>query len=119
MEGIFQLTLARRFFVISSDFLLLILRDMLTVRPDLRVILMSATLNSSLFSNYFGSVPVVDIPGRTFPVEQVFLEDILEKTNYTLEEGSPYTKGKGQSVQFLDKKVFLGGNVTDSLGQVL
>ena len=46
---------------IFSDFLLLILRDLLPTRPDLRVILMSATLNSSLFSDYFGNVPVVEL----------------------------------------------------------
>jgi len=76
----------------ESDFLLMILRDSLKVRPDLRVILMSATVNADLFSNYFGGVPVLDIPGRTFPVEAVFLEDVLALTRYTLEENSPYAR---------------------------
>lgn len=53
---------------------------------------MSATLNAQLFSDYFGDVPVVNIPGRTFPVEQYFLEDILEATDCVLEENSPYMK---------------------------
>ena len=30
--------------------------------------------------------------GRTFPVEELFLEDILHKTNFVLEENSPYTR---------------------------
>ena len=103
---------------IFSDFLLLILRDLLPTRPDLRVILMSATLNSSLFSDYFGNVPVVEIPGRTFPVEQIFLEDTLEKMNYVLEEGSPYCKPAPKSLAgMLDKKVLDGEYAADSLGQ--
>ncbi|GFG32216.1 hypothetical protein Cfor_02033 [Coptotermes formosanus] len=72
----------------NSDFLLLILRDLLHLRPDLKVILMSATLNVSLFSSYFEQVSTVNIPGHAFPVEQLFLEDILDKTNYVLEENS-------------------------------
>lgn len=48
----------------ESDFLLLILRELLPKRPDLRVILMSATINADLFSTYFNDVPTVEIPGR-------------------------------------------------------
>ena len=50
-------------FCFYSDFLLMILRDLLPERPDLKVILMSATMNAELFSNYFGFCPVVEIPG--------------------------------------------------------
>ncbi|EDW06069.1 putative ATP-dependent RNA helicase DHX57 [Drosophila mojavensis] len=69
----------------DSDFLLLILKNILRERKDLKVILMSATLNASLFSNYFGGAPVLDIPGRTFPVEQLFLEDILDACDFVME----------------------------------
>lgn len=51
---------------------------------------MSATLNADLFSDYFGGIPIIDIPGRTFPVEQYFLEDILEETGYVLEDGTEF-----------------------------
>ncbi|XP_054841159.1 putative ATP-dependent RNA helicase DHX57 isoform X2 [Eublepharis macularius] len=76
----------------ESDFLLLILKDMMAQRPDLRIILMSATLNAELFSQYFNSCPVVNIPGRTFPVDQFFLEDAIAETRYVLEHGSPYMR---------------------------
>ncbi|CAG4996985.1 unnamed protein product [Parnassius apollo] len=76
----------------ESDFLLLILRDLIKVRKDLTVILMSATLNADLFSDYFNKVPVLEIPGRTFPVEQLFLEEIMEVTNYVLEENGPFAR---------------------------
>ena len=46
--------------------------------PPLKVILMSATLHADLFVSYFGGCPVVNIPGRTFPVTTLYLEDALE-----------------------------------------
>lgn len=76
----------------ESDFLLFILRELLPKRPDLRVILMSATINADLFSAYFNKIPTVEIPGRTFPVEQIFLDEIIEKTNYILEEDSMFAR---------------------------
>lgn len=46
----------------DEDFLLIILRDVLPRRSDLRVILMSATINADLFSRYFGNAPTIHIP---------------------------------------------------------
>jgi len=54
---------------VQSDFLLIILQQVMKVRPDLKVILMSATLDADKFSSYFRHCPVLSIPGRTFPVE--------------------------------------------------
>ncbi|KAG2776315.1 hypothetical protein JG687_00003691 [Phytophthora cactorum] len=72
---------------VDTDFLLSILRDLLPQRPDLRVILMSATMNSELFVKYFSSTtstpcPVLDIPGFTYPVACNFLEEVLDQTHY-------------------------------------
>ncbi|PSS15858.1 DExH-box ATP-dependent RNA helicase [Actinidia chinensis var. chinensis] len=68
----------------NEDFLLIILRDLLPRRPDLRLVLMSATINADLFSNYFGNAPTIHIPGMTFPVAELFLEDVLEKSRYSI-----------------------------------
>lgn len=89
----------------ESDFLLLILKDLLKKRKDLRVILMSATLNAKLFSDYFGYVPVLEIPGRTFPVDRLFLEDILEKSGYILEPDSQFCRrlNKNEEKQLLEE----------------
>nr|XP_054758550.1 putative ATP-dependent RNA helicase DHX57 [Lytechinus pictus] len=76
----------------ESDFLMMVLRDMLPQRPDLRIILMSATLNADLFSSYFFDCPVINIPGKTFPVDQYFLEDAIEYTGYVLDENSPLAR---------------------------
>uniref|UniRef100_A0A0K2UZ34 Putative ATP-dependent RNA helicase DHX57 n=1 Tax=Lepeophtheirus salmonis TaxID=72036 RepID=A0A0K2UZ34_LEPSM len=89
----------------ESDFLLLILRDLLLKRKDLKIILMSATLNADLFVNYFKnthikSPPIVDIPGRTFPVKQLFLEEIISKCAYNIELGSPFARPEEKSKDF-------------------
>ena len=61
------------------------LRDILKIRPTLRLILMSATLSATKFADYFGgsaSVPMLAIPGFSYPVQDFFLEDIIEATNW-------------------------------------
>lgn len=71
----------------------MLLKELLQKRPDLKIILMSATLKADTFSTYFGKeTPTLDIPGRTFPVEQVYLEDVLERTCFVVEENSRYTR---------------------------
>ncbi|XP_040901545.1 ATP-dependent DNA/RNA helicase DHX36 [Toxotes jaculatrix] len=67
---------------LQSDVLLIIVKDLLKVRDDLKVILMSATLNAEKFSKYFDNCPVIHIPGLTFPVQEFLLEDIIEMTRY-------------------------------------
>lgn len=76
----------------NTDFLIIVLKDLLTRRKELKLVLMSATLNADSFSKYFGGCPVVSIPGRAFPVEENRLEDILELTGYKAEEGSDYAQ---------------------------
>lgn len=54
---------------LHCDFLLGVLRCLVADRPDLRLILMSATINIKLFSDYFSSAPVLQVPGRLFPIQ--------------------------------------------------
>lgn len=49
----------------------------------------SATVDSTLFSSYFGHCPVLTAQGRTHPVTTYFLEDIYESINYHLASDSP------------------------------
>ncbi|XP_033206508.1 dosage compensation regulator mle isoform X1 [Bombus vancouverensis nearcticus] len=67
---------------VNSDFIMVVLRDMIHMYPDLRIILMSATIDTTLFSNYFNNCPVIEIPGRSYPVQQYFLEDCIQLTNF-------------------------------------
>lgn len=57
---------------------------------------MSATIDTTLFSNYFGNCPVVEVPGRAYPVTQYFLEDIIEITKFNPPSESRKRK-KGKS----------------------
>lgn len=66
---------------IEMDLLMVALRRLQLKRSTLRVVLMSATVNAGQFSRYFDNAPVLDIPGRTFPVEQYYLEDAIDATN--------------------------------------
>jgi len=77
---------------IDSDFLLIILREILEFRKDLKVILMSATVDANKIAAYMGGCPVIQVPGRTFPVTAHFLEDVVEMTGYKLDphSSSPY-----------------------------
>ncbi|KAM3858805.1 putative ATP-dependent RNA helicase DHX57 [Diretmus argenteus] len=81
----------------ESDFLLLVLKDLMVQRPDLKIILMSATLNANLFSEYFFNCHTIHIPGRTFPVDQFFLEDAIAQSRYVIEDGSPYMRSGKQN----------------------
>ena len=67
---------------IDSDFLLIVLRKLMARRPSLKVILMSATVNAEQFSAYMDGAPILNVPGRTFPVQTKYLEDAIEVTSY-------------------------------------
>ena len=54
---------------LNIDFILGYLRQLLPRRPDLKVIITSATIDPERFANAFGGAPVVEVSGRTYPVE--------------------------------------------------
>jgi ATP-dependent RNA helicase DHX29 len=55
----------------------------MVVRPELKVVLMSATVDALRFSKYLDGAPILTVPGRTFPVQTKYLEDAIERTHYT------------------------------------
>lgn len=55
---------------------------MIHLYPDLRIILMSATIDTTLFSKYFNDCTVIEIPGDAYPIQEYFLEDCLELTKF-------------------------------------
>ncbi|KAG9383962.1 ATP-dependent RNA helicase A [Pyrenophora tritici-repentis] len=70
---------------LDTDFLLVLLRQILRTRKDLKVILMSATLDAAVFEAYFkevGPVGRVEIEGRTHPVTDYYIDDILHFTGF-------------------------------------
>lgn len=68
---------------LDSDFLLLELRDLLIRNKNLKIVLMSATINYNVFLNYFQGAALITIPGRTYPVQDIYLEDIIPLVSYS------------------------------------
>lgn len=68
---------------LNIDFLLGYLKNLLPQRPDLKLIIMSATIDPQRFSKHFNDAPTIEVSGRVFPVETIYQplegEDIDEK----------------------------------------
>ena len=79
---------------VESDLLLLVVRDLLRRRADLKLVLMSATMDSERLAGYFGGAapPSVRVPGRTFPVTALYLEDALEWTGHCVPAGAEWAR---------------------------
>lgn len=60
---------------IATDVLFGLLKKTLKRRPDLKVIVTSATLDADKFSEYFNKCPIFTIPGRTYPVEIMYSKE--------------------------------------------
>ncbi|KAK9538315.1 hypothetical protein VZT92_003498 [Zoarces viviparus] len=67
---------------INTDFLMVVLRDVVQAYPQVRIILMSATIDTTMFREYFFNSPVIEVFGRTFTVQEYFLEDCIQMTNF-------------------------------------
>ena len=91
---------------LNIDFLLGYLKRILPARPDLKVIITSATIDPERFAAHFGGAPIIEVSGRTFPVEVRYREP---------RRGSDQTDAIGDAVEELlrerpgDILVFLSG----------
>ena len=76
---------------LNIDFLLGYLRTLLVRRPDLKIIVTSATIDTESFSEAFDGAPIIEVSGRVFPVETRYwpLEELLEEA----EGDFSYTEG--------------------------
>ena len=63
---------------LNTDVLFGLLRNIFSRRQDLKLIVTSATMDSKKFSDFFGGVPIFEIPGRTFPVDTMFTKTPVE-----------------------------------------
>lgn len=54
---------------LSTDILFGLIKDIARFRPDLKLLISSATMNAQKFSEYFDDAPIFNIPGRPYPVE--------------------------------------------------
>lgn len=99
---------------INTDFLLVLLKDMLNAYPQLKVILMSgihlhfflkikdedddkyflATIDVTLFREYFSNCSMIEIEGKTHPVQEYFLEDIIQLIHF---QGNQFSSNQRRS----------------------
>ncbi len=73
---------------LNIDFLLGYLKQLLPKRSDLKVIVTSATIDLEKFSEFFNNAPIVEVSGRTFPVEVRYSpwQDVFEDVNDAIVE---------------------------------
>ena len=64
---------------LNIDFILGYLKQVLKKRPDLKVIITSATIDVDRFSKHFNNAPVIEVSGRTFPVETRYRPLVRDK----------------------------------------
>merc|ERR1719454_264645 len=57
---------------LSTDILFGLIKQVLQKRPELRCVVMSATLQAESFQDYWSGAPLLRVPGRMFPVETFF-----------------------------------------------
>ncbi|KAI5862948.1 P-loop containing nucleoside triphosphate hydrolase protein [Durotheca rogersii] len=100
---------------LDTDFLLSIIRDVLKQRRDLKLVLMSATLDAATFQDYFTSeqlrVGLVEISGRTFPVDDYYLDDIIRMTGFSGDKDRYRDRGRDR-----DEAMFDGRNQANQSG---
>ncbi|MCR5083943.1 MAG: ATP-dependent RNA helicase HrpA [Succinivibrionaceae bacterium] len=96
---------------LNIDFLLGYVGQILPRRPDLRLVITSATIDPERFSRHFGNAPIIEVKGRTYPVEVAYqpLHEDGRERDLTLEEGVAEALAALQSVGPGDTLVFLPG----------
>ena len=75
---------------LNIDFLLGYLRQLLPKRPDLKIIITSATIDVERFSQHFNNAPIIEVSGRTFPVDvhyRPLVRSEADEEDRTLYEG--------------------------------
>ncbi|XP_049517208.1 ATP-dependent RNA helicase DHX30-like [Dermacentor silvarum] len=70
---------------VCTDFLLVLLREVLSIHHSFNVIRMSATINTDKYSEYFDEAPVIIILGKPHPVTPFFMDDLVSENIVTAE----------------------------------
>ena len=92
---------------LNIDFLLGYMKLLLARRPELRLIISSATLDAARIAGFFGDAPVIEVGGRVYPVEDVYLEPLQdEELAESVARGVEYLLDRGERGGIL---VFLPG----------
>ena len=93
---------------LNIDFILGYLKQILVKRPDLKVIITSATIDPLRFSKHFNNAPVIEVSGRTFPVEMRY-RPLNDAENQDVISGIIEAAHEVMSIGQGDVLVFLNG----------
>ena len=98
---------------LNIDFLLGHLRQLSGRRPDLKIIITSATIDTAEFSAAFGNAPVIKVEGRAFPVEVIYAP--LDSFGPEADPESSEAAEKAETLHYIDGAVEAVGPVADQL----
>lgn len=90
---------------LATDILMGLIKEVVKQRADLKIVVMSATLDAGKFQTYFGQAPLLSVPGRTHPVEIFYTpepeRDYLEAAIRTVVQIHMCEEGEGDILMFL------------------
>lgn len=66
----------------ENDFLLTSIKEHFNANPNLKLIIMSATMDTAVFANYFGACEEISISTKQYDVQEIYLEDILKVVDF-------------------------------------
>ncbi|CAK5089498.1 unnamed protein product [Meloidogyne enterolobii] len=90
---------------ISGDLLVALLKSACQRREDLKLILMSATINIELFRSYFPGAPEISVPGRLFPIELRYMPPLIREVDISRKKSTKIDAGPYVNIlQLIDKK---------------
>ena len=93
---------------LNNDFILGYLKQLLPRRPDLKVIITSATIDVERFSKHFNNAPIIEVSGRTYPVE-VRYRPVAEEDDQDQLQGILYAVDELQAEGRGDILIFMNG----------
>ncbi|RKR75091.1 ATP-dependent RNA helicase HrpA [Frondihabitans australicus] len=99
---------------LTIDFLIGYLKQLLPRRPDLKVIITSATIDPESFSKHFGGAPIIEVSGRTYPVEIRYRPLVADAD---AGDDDPDDEGEQGSPSRSDDKDYLQG-INDALDEL-
>jgi ATP-dependent helicase HrpA len=94
---------------LNIDFLLGYLKRLLPKRPDLKVIITSATIDTQRFSRHFNNAPVIEVSGRTYPVELRYHEQSDDEDSDITQAIIEAVDEVGLHDRLADMLIFLAG----------
>ncbi|MDH5359755.1 MAG: ATP-dependent RNA helicase HrpA, partial [Gammaproteobacteria bacterium] len=92
---------------LNIDFLLGYLKQLLPRRPDLKLIITSATIDTERFAQHFNDAPIIEVSGRTYPVEQRYRP--LEEQDGDMVQGILQAVDEVSRIDRGDILIFLSG----------